>query len=119
MQFSGRGAKLLFRSQKCEVLLACFTLSLKIIPNKNPMFDLKYLFPGQSKYFDFLLLSLLTTQRHSGALWWCGGSAGGHPSAPAWLGLCHPLWQGVLDCALATEARDGKENPTFLLIARL
>lgn len=30
------------------------------------MFDMKYLFPGQLKYFDFLLL-LQTTQGHSGA----------------------------------------------------
>lgn len=29
-----------------------------------------YFFPGQSKYFDFLLLSLLTPQWHSSALWW-------------------------------------------------
>lgn len=76
---------------------------------------MKYIFPGQSKYFDFLLLSLLTAQWHSGALWWCGGSAGGHPSALAWLRLHHPMWQGVLDCALVTEPRFGKENPTFLL----
>lgn len=75
---------------------------------------LKYLFPGQSKNFDFLL-SLQTTQWHSGALWWFGSSAGGHPSAPAWLGLHHPMWQRVPDCALVTEARDGKGNPTFLL----
>lgn len=74
-----------------------------------------YFFPGQSKYFDFLLLSLLTPQWHSSALWWCGGSAGGDPSAPAWLGLHHPTWQGVFDCALVTEARSGKENPTFWL----
>lgn len=76
------------------------------------MFDMKYLFPGQSKNFDFLL-SLQTTQGHSGALWWCGSSAGGHPSVPAWLDLHHPMWQLVLDCALVTEARDGKGNPTF------
>lgn len=88
LQFSGMGAKFLFRSQNCEILLACFTLSLKIIPNKKPMFDMKYLFPGQSKYLDFPL-SLQPTQWHSGASSWCGSSAGGHPSAPAWLGLHH------------------------------